>query len=72
MKILLIDDAVYFSILFLFFLKKNSFDTKVLKKDKKEKKDLIKRLKNEVKHYPKNAREYNKGVQHHTTIEPDT
>jgi hypothetical protein len=40
--------------------------------DKKDKKDLIKRLKHEVKPYPKNAREYNKGVQNHTTIEPDT
>jgi hypothetical protein len=40
--------------------------------DKKDKKDLIKRLKHEVRPYPKNAREYNKGVEMHTTIEPDS
>jgi hypothetical protein len=40
--------------------------------DKKDKKDLIKRLKHEVRPYPKNAREYNRGVEVHTTIEPDS
>jgi hypothetical protein len=40
--------------------------------DKKDKKDLIKRLKHEVRPYPKNAREYNKGIELHTTIEPDS
>ena len=40
--------------------------------DKKDKKDLIKRLKHEIRPYPKNAREYNKGVEVHTTIEPDS
>jgi len=40
--------------------------------DKKDKKDLIKRLKHEIRPYPKNAREYNKGVECHTTIEPDS
>ena len=43
----------------------------ILAQDKKEKKDLIKRLKHEVKPYPKNAREYNKGIEHHTTISPE-
>jgi hypothetical protein len=40
--------------------------------DKKDKKDLIKRLKHEVRPYPKNTREYNRGVEVHTTIEPDS
>ena len=42
------------------------------KKDKREKKDLLKRLKHEIKEYPKDARDFNKTVQHHTTIEPST
>ena len=44
----------------------------LIPQDKREKKDLIKRLKHPIKEYPKNAREYNKGIEHHTTIEPST
>lgn len=40
--------------------------------DKKEKKELTKRLKHAIMPYPKNTREYNKGVVEHTTIEPTT
>jgi len=43
----------------------------ILAQDKKEKKDLIKRLKHEIKPYPKDTREYNKGITHHTTISPE-
>lgn len=44
----------------------------LIPQDKREKKDLMKRLKHPIKEYPKNAREYNKGIEHHTTIEPST
>jgi hypothetical protein len=44
----------------------------LIPQDKREKKDLIKRLKHPIKEYPKNAREYNKGIEQHTTIEPST
>jgi hypothetical protein len=40
--------------------------------DKKEKKDLKKRLKHEIRPYPKNTQEFNKAIQNHTTIEPET
>ena len=43
----------------------------ILAQDKKEKKDLIKRLKHEIRPYPKDSREYNKGIEHHTTISPE-
>ena len=43
----------------------------ILAQDKKEKKDLIKRLKHEIRPYPKDAREYNKGIENHTTISPE-
>ena len=43
----------------------------ILAQDKKEKKDLIKRLKHEIRPYPKDTREYNKGIEHHTTISPE-
>ncbi len=44
----------------------------LIPQDKREKKDLMKRLKHPIREYPKNAREYNKGIEHHTTIEPST
>lgn len=44
----------------------------IIGEDKKEKKDLKKRLKHEIRPYPKNTQEFNKAIQHHTTIEPET
>ena len=43
----------------------------ILAQSKKEKRDLVKRLKHETKPYPKEASEYNTDVVHHTTYEPD-
>ena len=43
----------------------------ILAQSKKEKRDLMKRLKHETKPYPKEASEYNTEVVHHTTYEPD-
>jgi len=40
--------------------------------DKKEKRELLKGLKHAVREYPKNTREFNKGVETHTTISPET
>ena len=44
----------------------------IIGEDKKEKKDLKKRLKHEISPYPKNTQEFNEAIQHHTTIEPET
>ena len=43
----------------------------ILPQSKKEKKDLIKRLKHKTKPYPKEASDYNTEIIHHTTYEPD-
>ena len=43
----------------------------ILAQDKKEKKDLIKRLKHEIRPYPKDTREYNKGIEQHSVISPE-
>ena len=40
--------------------------------DKKEKKAILKSLKHEVRDYPKNAKEFNKDIEHHTTISPES
>ena len=44
----------------------------ILPQSKKEKRDLVKRLKHETKPYPKSASDYNTDVVHHTTYEPDS
>ena len=44
----------------------------IVAQDKKEKKALLKSLKHEIRPYPKDARDFNKEIQTHTTIEPDT
>ena len=44
----------------------------ILPQSKKEKRDLVKRLKLETKPYPKSASDYNTDVVHHTTYEPDS
>jgi hypothetical protein len=43
----------------------------ILAQDKKEKKDLIKRLKHEILPYPKNAADYNTDVVRHDTYPPE-
>ena len=43
----------------------------ILAQSRKEKKDLLKRLKHETKPYPKEASDYNTEVVHHFTYEPD-
>ena len=40
--------------------------------DKKEKRELFKGLKHAVREYPKNTREFNKEVETHLTISPET
>jgi hypothetical protein len=40
--------------------------------DKKEKKAILKSLKHEVRDYPKNAKEFNKDIENHTTIAPES
>ncbi len=44
----------------------------ILAQNKKERKDFIKRLKHEIHCYPKNANDFNKNIEHHLTISPDT
>lgn len=44
----------------------------ILAADKKEKKELKSKLKHAVREYPKDARSFNKTIQEHTTIEPET
>ena len=53
-------------------LKKINFVKMTEFTDKKEKKELKKRLKHEIRPYPKNTQEFNKAIQNHTTIEPET
>ena len=40
--------------------------------DKKEKKAILKSLKHEVRDYPKNAKDFNKSIENHTTIAPES
>jgi hypothetical protein len=40
--------------------------------DKKEKRELLKGLKHAVREYPKNSREFNKDIETHLTISPET
>jgi hypothetical protein len=44
----------------------------VLGADKKEKRQLLKTLKHDPKNYPKDTREFNKDIEVHTTIAPET
>lgn len=44
----------------------------VLGADKKEKRELLKTLKHDPKAYPKDTREFNKEIEHYTTIAPET
>jgi hypothetical protein len=44
----------------------------VLGADKKEKRELLKTLKHDPKNYPKDTREFNKDIEIHTTIAPET
>jgi len=44
----------------------------VITGDKKEKKTLLKSLKHEIRDYPKNAKEFNKAIENHLTIAPET
>ncbi|MEY4332828.1 MAG: Polaribacter phage [Bacteroidota bacterium] len=44
----------------------------VIAGDKKEKKSILKSLKHEVRDYPKNAKEFNKDIECHTTIAPES
>ncbi len=44
----------------------------ILAQNKKEKKDLIGRLKHAVMGYPKNASDFNKQIEHYQTIPPDS
>jgi hypothetical protein len=44
----------------------------IITADKKEKKAIMKSFKHEIRPYPKDARAYNKDIQHHTTIAPET
>jgi hypothetical protein len=44
----------------------------VITGDKKEKKAILKSLKHEVRDYPKNAKEFNKDIENHTTIAPES
>jgi hypothetical protein len=43
----------------------------IISQNKKEKKDLMKRLKHETKPYPKTASDYNTDIVHHTTYAPE-
>lgn len=43
----------------------------ILSQNKKEKKDLMKRLKHEIRPYPKELNDYNTEVVHHTTYAPE-
>jgi len=44
----------------------------IITADKKEKKAIMKSFKHEIRPYPKDARAYNKDIQHWTTIAPET
>jgi hypothetical protein len=44
----------------------------VLGADKKEKRELLKTLKHDPKSYPKDTRDFNKEIEHYTTIAPET
>lgn len=44
----------------------------LLAQDKREKRDLMKRLKHEIKPYPKNVHDYEADIQYHETVVPDS